>query len=254
MNNRTGPRKLAKVLLLAFHRWMELQSEPNSSTSKPSTPSTFVQADDAGIATSNRNPGEVRLSFTTAGAEQQGSYSPPIPKPEAKMPESNTCTVMETCASEPDTASSSPMISRPLVPLSPHLPRPKTPRTAEFLLVDDNPINLRILCAYMKKLQRSFATAVDGLEAVDMVKAQPSAFACILMDISMPQMDGLQATQHIRAHERDTGAQACSIFALTGLASAEVQKEAFESGVDLFLTKPVTLKELSDILGSRGLI
>lgn len=126
---------------------------------------------------------------------------------------------------------------------------------AHFLLVDDNPINLRILCAYMKKLGRAFTTAVDGMEAVESFKANPGRFTCILMDINMPRLDGLKATQQIRSHERDTGVvEACAIFALTGLASAETQREAYESGVGLFLTKPVKLKELSEILRARGLI
>lgn len=125
----------------------------------------------------------------------------------------------------------------------------------EFLLVDDNPINLAILCAYMKKLQRTFLTARDGVEAVEAFKAQAWPFACVLMDISMPRLDGFQATQQIRAHERAAGAaRACPVFALTGLASADMQKEAFESGMDLFLTKPVRLKDLSAILRSHGLL
>ncbi|KAK8068334.1 nik-1 (Os-1p) [Apiospora saccharicola] len=107
----------------------------------------------------------------------------------------------------------------------------------------------------MKKLNRAFNTAVDGMEAVESFKANPGRYTCILMDINMPRLDGLKATQQIRLHERDTGAaHACPIFALTGLASAETQREAFESGIGLFLTKPVKLKELSEILRTRGLI
>ena len=107
----------------------------------------------------------------------------------------------------------------------------------------------------MKKLDRAYSTAVDGVEAVESFKANPGYFTCILMDINMPRLDGLKATQQIRSHERDTGAtQACPIIALTGLASAEMQREAFECGIGLFLTKPVKLKELSQILHARGLI
>lgn len=68
----------------------------------------------------------------------------------------------------------------------------------------------------------------------------------------MPVMDGLESTRRIRAHERQNGLQPALIVALTGLASAKNQKEAFASGIDLFLTKPVPLKELSRILETKG--
>ncbi|ODA80870.1 hypothetical protein RJ55_03830 [Drechmeria coniospora] len=123
-----------------------------------------------------------------------------------------------------------------------------------FLLVDDNPINLRILSSCMKKLGQSHDVASDGKEAVDAFRKKTGAYKCIFMDISMPVMNGFEATCLIRQHEKETQLPACAIFALTGLASASAQKEAFACGIDLFLTKPVKLKELSQILSSKGLI
>ncbi|KXJ85133.1 histidine kinase G7 [Microdochium bolleyi] len=68
------------------------------------------------------------------------------------------------------------------------------------------------------------------------------------MDISMPVMDGLEATRGIRELEFVEQLEPSKIIALTGLASAEVQKAAFASGVDVFLTKPVRFKDLSPLL------
>lgn len=70
----------------------------------------------------------------------------------------------------------------------------------------------------------------------------------ILMDINMPVLNGFEATRQIRSFEKSRGLQAATIIALTGLGSASAQQEAFSSGVDLFLTKPVRLKELTKIL------
>lgn len=70
----------------------------------------------------------------------------------------------------------------------------------------------------------------------------------ILMDINMPKLNGFEATRAIRAFEKQKGLEAATIIALTGLGSANAQQEAFSSGVDLFLTKPVRLKELTNIL------
>lgn len=68
----------------------------------------------------------------------------------------------------------------------------------------------------------------------------------------MPVMDGLEATRLIRAHEQGKRLKPALIVALTGLASAQTQQEAYASGIDLFLTKPVPLKELGRILEARG--
>lgn len=67
--------------------------------------------------------------------------------------------------------------------------------------------------------------------------------------MSMPVMDGFEATRAIRAleKERDAGPGA-TIVALTGLSSSKDESEALTSGVDLFLTKPVSFKEVSRLL------
>lgn len=65
------------------------------------------------------------------------------------------------------------------------------------------------------------------------------------MDISMPVMDGFEATRQIRTFERGQDITPATIIALTGLGSAEAQEEAFVSGIDLFLTKPIKLDKLT---------
>jgi len=71
----------------------------------------------------------------------------------------------------------------------------------------------------------------------------------IFMDMSMPVMDGFEATRAIRAIERDRdGCVPAKIIAFTGLSSLRDESLALESGVDLFLTKPVPLKELSRLI------
>ncbi|KEQ76540.1 hypothetical protein M436DRAFT_38603, partial [Aureobasidium namibiae CBS 147.97] len=138
------------------------------------------------------------------------------------------------------------------------------------LLVDDNSINLNLLATFMKKQRHAYDTATNGLEALHAYQAHTDptrlpeksenslllqnrpeltaqSFDFVLMDVNMPQMDGLESTRHIRAFERAKGLRPAVIVALTGMASASVQQEAFASGVDLFMTKPVRLKELNKI-------
>lgn len=124
----------------------------------------------------------------------------------------------------------------------------------KILLVDDNHINLRVLSAYMGKLGQAYETAMNGQEAVNTYIQGPERFVGILMDISMPVMDGLEATRKIRAFEHQTRCDPVVILALTGLATDDARQESERSGVDVFLTKPVKLGLLHMILDSRNVL
>ncbi|KAK7946259.1 uncharacterized protein PG986_010580 [Apiospora aurea] len=267
----TGPRKLARVLLLAFNRWLELQDVPVSLSSRQTVSTPSTETGSPSTPPTNHGARWLNSPGTGSVATQTDSYFPVTQSPcmllESPRKLSNTSDAEPRRPQETFNYSTIAMTCPLPLALPPGTPsRSSTPSSLssskltnlpaeQFLLVDDNPINLRILCAYMKKLDRAFMTAVDGMEAVEAFKASPGRFTCILMDINMPRLDGLKATQQIRSYERYMGAaKACPIFALTGLASAEAQREAFESGMELFLTKPVKLKDLSEILRTRGLI
>ncbi|KAI8592036.1 hypothetical protein BDZ88DRAFT_459108 [Geranomyces variabilis] len=129
----------------------------------------------------------------------------------------------------------------------PPLPRPNS--QLHCLIAEDNPTNRMILAQFLKKLNISHVAAHDGQEAVNAYTAATRPFDFILMDLQMPVMDGLGATRCIRELENSTGAPRCRIWALTGIDTESNKREAFESGVDAYLTKPVGLKELRMILG-----
>ncbi|KAK3081540.1 hypothetical protein LTS18_005606 [Coniosporium uncinatum] len=78
------------------------------------------------------------------------------------------------------------------------------PTQHHVLLVDDNAINLRLLTTYVKKLGASYATARDGHEAVEVYKATARPFSYVFMNVSMPVMDGFEATRRIRAFESES--------------------------------------------------
>lgn len=141
-------------------------------------------------------------------------------------------------------------------PLQESAPRPTV------LLVDDNAVNLRLLSTFMKKQKRVYSLAEDGLQAVEKYKeAVPSvvlespslsrdfvAYDHVFMDLNMPVLDGLEATRRIRGFERKLRLRPAKIVALTGMGGEEAQKEAFASGIDMYLMKPVRLKEITQIL------
>ncbi|KAF7956495.1 hypothetical protein EAE96_003833 [Botrytis aclada] len=116
------------------------------------------------------------------------------------------------------------------------------------LLVEDNTINMKILIACMKKLSVQYYCAVNGLHAVTTYQNAKVKPDIILMDISMPIMNGFEASRKIRGLEKKEGWKASVIVAVTGLASDESQREAYSSGINLFLSKPVPLKELGRIV------
>ena len=145
-----------------------------------------------------------------------------------------------------DTAAKGSPLAAPGTPVSEPVPGEHV--GPKILVVDDNYINRKILSAYLGKLHQSYETANNGKEAVDAFTSNPSQVAGILMDISMPIMDGFEATRKIRAYESKNQLQPVPILALTGLASDNAYREAQESGVDIFLTKPVRLNTLVEAM------
>lgn len=120
----------------------------------------------------------------------------------------------------------------------------------KVLLVEDNSINMKLLVATMRKLKRPYTSANNGLEAVSAYSSAPASHALILMDISMPVMDGFTATELIRSLEDKNKWSRCTIIALTGVGDAEAKKRAFLAGVDDFMTKPVSMAKLGGIINS----
>lgn len=116
------------------------------------------------------------------------------------------------------------------------------------LLVEDNEINLRLLIATMHKLKLRHVTAMNGLEALNAYKKYSGQFDVIFMDISMPVMSGIESSKHIRCFERENNIEPVALIALTGAANEQARQEAFNSGIDLFLTKPVPMKVLRGML------
>jgi CheY-like chemotaxis protein len=100
-----------------------------------------------------------------------------------------------------------------------------------------------------KRKLTELASAENGKLAVEAVERMSSGFDIIFMDMSMPVMNGFEATRAIRAIERERdGCGPAIIIALTGLSSSRDESEALASGVDLFLTKPVSFREISRLL------
>ena len=118
-----------------------------------------------------------------------------------------------------------------------------------LLLVEDNHLNQRVLINMLDKLGYQVDVAANGQVAVDMTSQ--IAYDVILMDIQMPVMDGMEATQQIRA--RCSTRQRPYIVAVTAHALEGDREYYLSSGMDAYLSKPITLNQLVETLyQSRG--
>jgi CheY-like chemotaxis protein len=110
---------------------------------------------------------------------------------------------------------------------------------AKILLVEDNEMNCDMLSRRLMRKGYVVVIAVDGQQAVDMAASESPAL--ILMDMSLPVIDGWEATRRIKADERT---KRTPIIALTAHAMQGDEQKAREAGCDDFDTKPVELPRL----------
>jgi PAS domain S-box-containing protein len=110
-------------------------------------------------------------------------------------------------------------------------------RPLRVLLVDDSADNRMLIQAYLKKLPYQIDTAEDGLAGFTRVREHD--YDLVLMDMLMPVMDGLEATQAIRSWERAEGRQHTPVVALTANAMEEDVRRCLAAGCDAHVAKPV---------------
>jgi PAS domain S-box-containing protein len=129
-------------------------------------------------------------------------------------------------------------------------------RPLRVLLVEDNLVNQRVGQFTLEKHGHSVRIAANGLEAV--AACAEETFDLVLMDVQMPEMDGLQATVAIRANERDRGGRV-PIVALTAHAMKGDRERCLAAGMDGYLSKPVRSQDLwqavaAHVPGARGAV
>ena len=137
-------------------------------------------------------------------------------------------------------------------PISKLMPLPvwssdATESATSILLVEDNPVNQKLALAVLKKAGYDVTLANNGQEAVDAIE-QGGVFGAVLMDMQMPVMDGLQATETIRRWEADHGVPRLPIIAMTANAMQGDRELCIQAGMDDYLAKPINIKLLYEKL------
>ncbi len=115
----------------------------------------------------------------------------------------------------------------------------------KVLVVEDNIVNQKVAVRLLEKCHCRVDIAADGQEAVDAIAR--IAYDCVLMDCLMADMDGFAATAIIRQRELATG-QHVPIIAMTANAMQGDRERCLEAGMDDYLSKPVKVEALRDIL------
>jgi two-component system sensor histidine kinase/response regulator len=125
--------------------------------------------------------------------------------------------------------------------------RPVQPNGLHILLVEDNRTNQTVATRMLQKMGHSLIVAGNGNEALSLLTTQ--RFDLVLMDIQMPEMDGLTTTRKIRASERETRRH-MPIIAMTAHAMKGDRERCIEAGMDGYVSKPINSRELEEAIAS----
>ena len=114
-----------------------------------------------------------------------------------------------------------------------------------ILMAEDNPINQKVALSMLKRLGYKADVAVNGLEVLRALQSKP--YDAVLMDVQMPEMDGLEATRQIRACGLNT-----QIIAMTAHALEGDREECLQAGMNEYISKPIRMEELQKALDICG--
>ena len=120
------------------------------------------------------------------------------------------------------------------------------PLQFRILLAEDNPVNQKVAKRVLAHLGYEADIVNNGVEAINAIADQ--AYDLIIMDIQMPEMDGLEATKYIRNRESELQLPAITIIAMTANATADDQNICRDAGMDDYISKPIDIERLKNIL------
>lgn len=135
--------------------------------------------------------------------------------------------------------------SRPSLPAAP--PKQWLSNGMKILVAEDNAINRKVVQAHLRALGYEVEAVTDGVEALDALR-EGHPYAAVIMDGQMPNMDGYEATRSQRSREARSGQRRVPIIALTAHAMTGDRQTAFAAGMDDYLSKPFTQKQLQKAL------
>jgi CheY-like chemotaxis protein len=138
-----------------------------------------------------------------------------------------------------------------LIETAPEVASARPAKGLSILVSEDNEINALLIRSLLNRLGHNVVIATDGEAAIESWQAARSAgtpYDLILMDVQMPQLDGIEAAKRIRAAEANQPDLRTPILALTANTLVEDRYACFEAGMDGFLIKPLDREKLAEAL------
>ncbi|RYZ38136.1 MAG: response regulator [Myxococcaceae bacterium] len=201
----------------------------------------------AGLIRQQRDARELPLllltSFDQRDAQPPGMFTAVLPRP---VKASQLHDALMTCLAQD-------LISAKLVPPVPALAtrersvfnaRPGDQMPLRILLVEDNPTNQKLALLVLDRLGYPADTASNGREGLQVLER--ARYDVVLMDVQMPEMDGLETTRHLRTEV--PASEQPWVIAMTANAMTADRRECLDAGMDDFLSKPIRVEELISAL------
>ena len=282
-----GPYKFARCLLACFEKLESFDMDSKGMLKGDNSEQNLNT--NSGQDAASSAPDKQQCASSSAGntaTGKGGSEEPQSPTAQSSLPimgpiqndsKEVGSTRTDTAQDSPDkqqTPRDPPSLAKPLSKQSDSDPSPEKQSPLRILLVEDNEINLQLLCRFLTKRKGdTINLARNGYEAVAAVQETPEPYDVIFMDISMPGIDGFEATRQIRRYEGKWRARARAeslpqpevqsapgriltpkayVVALTGLGAGRDRDEASKSGFDEFLTKPIPFQKVERVLNERS--
>ena len=124
----------------------------------------------------------------------------------------------------------------------------EAPKQLHLLVAEDNMLNSQVVSAFLKRLGHTSKIAGNGKIALELLAKED--FDAVLMDIEMPEMDGIEATEAIRNGDENVRNPKIPVIALTAHALKDYEEKSYKAGMDSYLTKPIDIDKLSEVLQS----
>ncbi|MBT6499551.1 MAG: response regulator [Deltaproteobacteria bacterium] len=132
----------------------------------------------------------------------------------------------------------------------------KSTHCLRVLLADDNQMNTKLAHMAMTRKGHDVSSVADGKQAFELylesLKENEKTFEVIFMDLRMPVMDGIEATEQIRKYETEHEISPVPIIALTAETGDEWKSKALEKGLDGFVSKPINIEQMAGIIQQYG--
>ncbi len=270
-NTQHPPQPLANVAILLHSHNIKIQQQLQQllrPTGAATTPLTELRKISPTIAQSHNQGHPPQLLILDLPTQQESINSKPLRQLITHIEQNFHCKTLllanprdrqkleEICAGNGAANLSKPLTQQrlqqaiyTLLELSPSnsdtISSVASAKPARVLAVDDNPANLRLLSELLSSQGCLVSTATNGLEAVE--AATETSFDVIFMDIQMPGLNGIQATEKIRLHEQDSQ-QRTPIVALTADALDDKKTKLLLAGLDDYLAKPVADEQLRHVI------